>query len=77
MNDSLEKATDTTKALAAATESLFSALGADQGQLDKALKKLESYSKQLTTAQNTTSQLGAALNTSNKQLQAKTAESQH
>jgi hypothetical protein len=72
--DSMDKAAESTRDLATATSQLFTSLGADDAELDKALKKLAEYEAQLRQTQQTTSNLSTQLTTANKTIAAKNAE---
>lgn len=72
--NSMDRAAESTRALASATEDLFTALGADDGKLQAALKKLTEYEEQLRKTQETTSSLATQLGVANEVAAAKTAE---
>ena len=74
ITDSMGEAANATKDLAAATNNLFAALGADNSELQQALDKLKQYREQLEASQQTTSLLGKALNKANETIKDKNAK---
>ena len=75
VGNSMDAAAEATRDLASATEELFTALGADDGKLQKALDKVSQYESQLQKTQSTTSSLANQLGVANQTIAAKTAES--
>ena len=72
--NSMDMAAESTRALASATEELFTALGADDSKLKDALDKVSQYDQALQKTQSTTSSLANQLGVANKTVAAKTAE---